>query len=109
MSENYQELANEVDKSAEALMKAVPDTMKPYKHLAMAAANEGTIDSKTKELMALADVLTRVPLRAEVVEHLVGVGYRAMSPTECGVLHAVPWHRRRTRRCRQTQRARQTG
>ena len=54
MSDNYQDLAEGVDKSAAALMKAIPEAMKPYSNLAMAAADDGEIDVKTKELMALA-------------------------------------------------------
>ena len=54
MSKNFVELAAEVDARAGALFKAAPDAMKQFRGLMEVAGKPGTLDAKTKELMALA-------------------------------------------------------
>lgn len=54
MSKNYVERAHEVMAGVGALHKAAPDTMKAFGALASSATASNAIDTKLKELMALA-------------------------------------------------------
>ena len=54
MSQSYSDHVKAVDKRAGALFKAQPKVMTAYSQLTQAASAEGALDSKTKELMALA-------------------------------------------------------
>jgi len=49
----YNDDVTSVDKRVGALFKAIPKTMSPYSQLVSAAAADGALNSKTKELMAL--------------------------------------------------------
>lgn len=54
MSKDYKAYAGEVDARGANLFKAVPETMRAYRGLMEAASKDGALDTKTKELMALA-------------------------------------------------------
>ena len=54
MSKDYKALAGEVDGRAANLFKAAPDQMRAFRGLMDAATKDGALDTKTKELMALA-------------------------------------------------------
>lgn len=54
MSENYVERAHEVIAGVSTLHKAAPDTMRAFSTLASSATASNAIDTKMKELMALA-------------------------------------------------------
>jgi len=54
MSKDYPDIAGEVSQSTARLRRALPDVMKAYGAMAEAAFADGVLDSKTKELMALA-------------------------------------------------------
>ena len=54
MATDHKAYAKEVDGRAAALFKAAPDTMRAFRGLMEAAGEDGALDSKTKELMALA-------------------------------------------------------
>lgn len=54
MSEQYSERAKKVDQRVGALAKATPKVMGAYGQLVQAAMADGALDTKTKELMALA-------------------------------------------------------
>ncbi len=54
MSEDYKQLAKNVDKDVGALLKSAPEVMRPYGQLAEAAGKSGELSSKTRELMAMA-------------------------------------------------------
>lgn len=53
-SPNYHELTQSVSKSLATLRTDLPDVMKGFSDLARAASRDGTLDKKTKELIALA-------------------------------------------------------
>ena len=69
MSKDYKALAGEVDARAANLFKAAPETLRAYRGLMEAASKDGALDTKTKELMALA---IGVALRCEgcIVYHV---------------------------------------
>ena len=54
MVSDHKSFAKEVDGRAANLFKAVPDTMRAFRGLMESAGKDGELDSKTKELMALA-------------------------------------------------------
>lgn len=54
MSKDFKEIAHDVTSGVGALHKGVPDAMKAFASLSTAATATNTIDTKTKELMALA-------------------------------------------------------
>jgi alkylhydroperoxidase/carboxymuconolactone decarboxylase family protein YurZ len=54
MSKDNVQIASDVIAGVGALRQAVPETMKAFASLASAATAAGSIDTKTKELMALA-------------------------------------------------------
>lgn len=54
MVSDHKEFANEVDARAAKLFKAAPEVMRAFRGLMETAGEEGTLDAKTKELMALA-------------------------------------------------------
>ena len=54
MSKSFEELASDVIDGVRMLSEGAPETMKAFSTLAMAATASRTIDTKTKELMALA-------------------------------------------------------
>jgi len=54
MNANYAEHVKAVDKRVGALAKASPKVMGAYGQLAQAVMGDGALDTKTKELMALA-------------------------------------------------------
>ena len=54
MSEDFTQIANDVIAGIGALRRETPDTMKAFGALSAAATGAGALDSKTKELMALA-------------------------------------------------------
>ena len=54
MISDHKKLAKEVDGRAAKLFKAAPDTMRSFRGLMENVGKDGALDSKTKELMALA-------------------------------------------------------
>ena len=54
MSKDFAEIAHEVTASVGLLQRGAPDTMKAFGALSTAATATKAIDTKTKELMALA-------------------------------------------------------
>ena len=54
MATDHKAYAKEVDGRAAGLFKAVPDAMRAYRGLMEAVNKDGALDTKTKELMALA-------------------------------------------------------
>ncbi len=54
MSKDFTQIANDVIAGIGALRQGTPDTMKAFGALSVAATGAGALDSKTKELMALA-------------------------------------------------------
>jgi AhpD family alkylhydroperoxidase len=54
MSKNYRDITHSVSASLAKLRADVPDVMKSFSALAQAATRNGALDSKTKELIALA-------------------------------------------------------
>jgi len=54
MSEKYTELTAGLTAQLGKLRKEIPDTMAGFSALAQAASKEGTLDKKTKELIAIA-------------------------------------------------------
>lgn len=54
MSKNFVETAHDVMTGVGLLQQGMPDTMKAFGALSIAATASKTLDSKTKELMALA-------------------------------------------------------
>jgi AhpD family alkylhydroperoxidase len=54
MDKNYSELTRRISANLKKLRKDIPDTMQGFSALAQAATRDGTLDRKTKELMALA-------------------------------------------------------
>lgn len=58
MSKNYVEIGRDLDKGLLALGKQAPEIMGAYRNVASSASKNGALDSKTKELMALAIGIT---------------------------------------------------
>ena len=58
MPKDYPEIADEVGAGASELRKAHPELMSAFGNLGAAAYKRGALDSKTKELMALAIAVT---------------------------------------------------
>ena len=54
MSKNYPEMATDLSVSINRLRKGIPDTMKGFSAMATAATANGSLDPKTKELIATA-------------------------------------------------------
>lgn len=54
MSENYISSAKEIDAGVSRLLDGVPGPMRAYSQLVTEASKPGTIDARTKELMAIA-------------------------------------------------------
>ncbi len=54
MASDHKAYAREIDARAGNLFKAAPETMRAFHGLMKAAGAEGSLDSRTKELMALA-------------------------------------------------------
>ena len=54
MSKNYPEMATDLSVSINRLRKGIPDTMKGFSTMATAATADGSLDPKTKELIATA-------------------------------------------------------
>jgi AhpD family alkylhydroperoxidase len=54
MSNSYLELTQDISSSLAQLRKTQPDVMKAFSEMGKAAMAEGTLDPKTKELIALA-------------------------------------------------------
>lgn len=54
MSKNFVELADDVSTGVGLLRQGAPDSMKAFASLSIAATASGAIDTKTKEMMALA-------------------------------------------------------
>jgi len=54
MSKNYPEMATDLSVSINRLRKGIPDTMRGFSAMATAATAEGSLDPKTKELIATA-------------------------------------------------------
>jgi AhpD family alkylhydroperoxidase len=54
MSKDFVQIANDVVTGVGALRQGAPDAMKAFASLSMAATASNAIDTKTKELMALA-------------------------------------------------------
>ena len=54
MSKNYPEMATDLSVSINRLRKGIPDTMKGFSAMAKAATADGSLDPKTKELIATA-------------------------------------------------------
>ena len=54
ISPSYRDLTQSVSKNLATLRADIPDVMKGFGDLARAASRDGTLDKKTKELIALA-------------------------------------------------------
>lgn len=54
MAKDYDQLTKDISSYMGELRKAVPDAMQGFSSLAKGALQEGTLDKKTKELIALA-------------------------------------------------------
>ena len=54
MTESYKELTKDISKHLGELRKAQPDAMAGFSQLAKADGDDGALDAKTKELIALA-------------------------------------------------------
>jgi AhpD family alkylhydroperoxidase len=54
MDKNYLEITRDISANLKKLRNDIPDTMKGFSALAQAAARDGALDKKTKELIALA-------------------------------------------------------
>lgn len=54
MSKEYKEITKDISSSLAKLRKEIPDVMNGFSSLAQAASKEGSLDKKTKELIALA-------------------------------------------------------
>jgi AhpD family alkylhydroperoxidase len=53
MSQNYRQLTDELSQALSELRQNIPETMKGFSSLAQSATQEGALDKKTKELIAL--------------------------------------------------------
>jgi len=58
MGKNYVDLGRELDRDVTALAKQAPEIMGAYRNLASAVSKKGALDTKTRELMALAIGIT---------------------------------------------------
>lgn len=58
MSKLYKEITNDLSSSLVMLRKEIPDVMNGFSALAHGSMKEGTLDKKTKELIALAIGIT---------------------------------------------------
>jgi len=54
MEKNYSDITKRISGDLRKLRQGIPDTMKAFSALAQAATREGALDTKTKELIALA-------------------------------------------------------
>ena len=54
MEKNYSEICESISSNLKKLRKDIPDTLQGFSVLAQAAARDGALDKKTKELIALA-------------------------------------------------------
>ena len=54
MTKSYQDITKRISASLVKLRADIPDTMAGFSALAQAASRDGTLDKKTKELIALA-------------------------------------------------------
>ncbi|PIQ43135.1 MAG: hypothetical protein COV52_08285 [Gammaproteobacteria bacterium CG11_big_fil_rev_8_21_14_0_20_46_22] len=54
MTKSYKEITGDISASLADLRKGIPDAMKGFSALAQGATQEGALDKKTKELIALA-------------------------------------------------------
>ena len=54
MPKNYPEMATDLNASIARLRKGIPETMKGFSQMAVAATADGALDPKTKELIAIA-------------------------------------------------------
>lgn len=54
MSKNYREITRSVSASLGRLRAGIPDTLRAFSSMAQAATQDGALDKKTKELIALA-------------------------------------------------------
>ena len=54
MTKNYREITAEVSAGVARLRADMPDTLRGFSALAMAAGKDGALDKKTKELIAMA-------------------------------------------------------
>jgi AhpD family alkylhydroperoxidase len=69
MAKDYVELAKEVDARAVNLFKAATGPMRAYRSLMEEATKDGALDSRTKELMALA-IAIAAPCEGCIVYHV---------------------------------------
>lgn len=54
MAKQYKEITHDISNSLAKLRKEIPDVMNGFSALAQGATKEGTLDKKTKELIAMA-------------------------------------------------------
>ncbi|WP_424931312.1 carboxymuconolactone decarboxylase family protein [Amaricoccus macauensis] len=54
MSKNYPDITARITRGVKQLRKEIPETMQGFSAMAGAAGKDGALDSKTKELIALA-------------------------------------------------------
>lgn len=54
MSKNYPEITKRISENMKVLRKDIPDTMQGFSAMAQGATQDGALDKKTKELIALA-------------------------------------------------------
>lgn len=69
MSTDYKTYASEMDARLVTLFRGLPGTMKAYRHMMDEATRDGALDSKTKELMALAIAIV-APCEGCIVYHV---------------------------------------
>ena len=69
MSTDYKTYAGEVDARLVNLFRGLPGPMKAYKQLMDEATRDGALESKTKELMALA-IAIAAPCQGCIVYHV---------------------------------------
>ncbi len=54
MSKNYDEITSRISKNVQNLSKGIPETLKGFYAMSKAATDDGALDKKTKEFIALA-------------------------------------------------------
>ncbi|HSQ03078.1 MAG TPA: carboxymuconolactone decarboxylase family protein [Burkholderiales bacterium] len=80
MTKSYKEITARISRHLSKLRAHIPDTMKGFNALALAATRDGALDHKTKELIALA---------LGVAAHCDGcIGYHVSSLVKLGVTQA---------------------
>lgn len=88
MAKQFGEIIRDVDKYAIELRGLIPDTMKAFGEISRSAQKTGTLDRKTKELMALA-IAVSGQCDACIAYHARGAGKAGASRQEVAETLAV--------------------